>query len=327
MITIRNILIWGVFLTLPLYFIPDLIKFDERGYTPVYINLFSGLLAISIFYFNYSYTIPRYFEKRKFIIYLFTIVGSILLLFIVLRLFVYTIGVSPSVFHLMGNKRLIGSLVPRAILVIIAAHYIYNNVKSKQIIKEKEKAELQLLKSQIAPHFLFNTLNSLYSLAIVKSDKTAQSILDLSSLMRYVISETQEDNVLLKNEINHLQNYINLQKTRLTNETIVNFTINGNFDSLKIAPLLLIIFVENAFKYGVSTEEKSTISIDIKRENDTFIFSVENDKMDLLDDGDNTKIGLKNVKNRLNLIYGKKHRLTITENEKSYHVNLEIELV
>ncbi|MCJ8288422.1 MAG: sensor histidine kinase [Crocinitomicaceae bacterium] len=234
---------------------------------------------------------------------------------------------SPSVFHLMGNKRLIGSLVPRAILVIIAAHYIYNNVKSKQIIKEKEKAELQLLKSQIAPHFLFNTLNSLYSLAIVKSDKTAQSILDLSSLMRYVISETQEDNVLLKNEINHLQNYINLQKTRLTNETIVNFTINGNFDSLKIAPLLLIIFVENAFKYGVSTEEKSTISIDIKRENDTFIFSVENDKMDLLDDGDNTKIGLKNVKNRLNLIYGKKHRLTITENEKSYHVNLEIELV
>jgi len=325
--SIRILLIWVVFLTLPLYFIPDLIRFDERGYTPIYINLFAGVLAIFIFYYNYNYSIPKLVEKNKFLKYILTLIVSILILFILLRVFVYVIGVSPTVFHVRGNKRLLGGLLPRVVLMIIAAHYIYNNVRSKKIIKEKEKAELQLLKSQIAPHFLFNTLNSLYSLAIMKSDKTAQGILDLSSLMRYVVSETQEERVSLNKELNHLQNYINLQKTRLTNETKVNYTVNGDFKGLKIAPLLLIVFIENAFKYGVSTEEETTISIDIEISNNLFVFKAKNDKPLLNNEQDNTKIGLKNVNNRLNLIYGKKHILLITEKEKSFEVNLKIELV
>lgn len=322
----RILILWGVFLTLPLYFIPDLIQFDERGFTPIYINLFSGLLAIFIFYFHYEYNLPKVLGNKKVFLYCFWTVFTVFVAFLLLKIFIYFIGVSPSVFSLKGFKRQLGSLIPRFVLVIVAAHFIYNRVKSIKVIEQKEYAELQLLKSQIAPHFLFNTLNSLYSLALIKSDRTAKGILDLSVLMRYIVSEGQEDKVSLKTELNHLEKYISLQKIRLTDETTINFKLKGDIDSVKIAPLILIVFVENAFKYGVSTEEKTTISVDIKLVEDILFFEVENNKPALSIDQVNTEIGLTNVKNRLNLIYKEKHTLTIENNEHNYRVRLKINL-
>jgi len=325
-VIIRKTLIWGVFLSLPLFFIPDLVELDKRGNIPIHANLFSGLLAILIYYFNYDYIIPKYYQEKKFVAYVGYLLLAILIAFIILRGYLYLIGGPSQTLAFSNIKRLTGSLLPRAVLVIIAAHYMYSREKSRKTIREKEGAQLQLLKSQIAPHFLFNTLNSLYSLAIVKSDKTAQGILQLSALMRYIVSETQAEKVSLKTEIRQLQNYLNLQKTRLTDETEVIFTVTGNYYSLEIAPLLLLVFVENAFKYGISTEDKETILIDLKIKESRFYFKVSNSKVSLMNEESSTGIGLKNVKTRLDLIYGSKHSLLIAENEDSFEVNLEIEL-
>lgn len=195
----------------------------------------------------------------------------------------------------------------------------------KEMEHEKLNTELSLLKSQINPHFFFNTLNNIYSLAIVKSDETASSILKLSSIMRYVLTETDQKLVPLSNEIEFLQNYINLQSVRLTDKVKLNVELEGYGNNKQIAPLLFIAFVENAFKYGVSTIERSEISIKLKTDGNKVIFFVRNNIMQAAKNSSiNTGIGIVNVKRRLALLYPAKHTLNIEEKSNFYTVNLEI---
>ena len=195
--------------------------------------------------------------------------------------------------------------------------------KRQEIEHEKLGTELSFLKSQINPHFLFNTLNNIYSLALVRSDATADAVLKLSSIMRYVLSETKNDTVALDKEIQFIKHYIELQKVRLTDKVTIEFVIVGETDGKEIAPLILIPFVENAFKYGVSTKEKSKLFFEIKAIENGIYFTSRNDIVSQeTQSDDNTGIGLKNTKRRLELLYGEKHKLSVTDENNQFIVNL-----
>ena len=175
------------------------------------------------------------------------------------------------------------------------------------------------------PHFFFNTLNNIYSLAIVKSDKTAHAVLKLSAIMRYILTETERNLVPLENEVTFIHNYIELQQVRLTDKVQVNFNIEGNTAPLLVAPLIFIPFVENAFKYGVSTKEQSSIEINLKVTDHTIYFYAKNyivhSENNMME---NTGIGINNVKRRLELLYPEKHQLSHVSENGYYIVHLEI---
>lgn len=195
----------------------------------------------------------------------------------------------------------------------------------KETENEKLNTELSFLKSQVNPHFFFNTLNNIYSLAVVRSEKTAPAVMKLSSIMRYILTETQRDLVPLRNEVDFIHNFIELQQVRLTDKVKLNFAATGDIETMLIAPLIFIPFVENAFKYGVSTKESSTIDITIHTSNNKILFYASNNivasESNLME---NTGIGINNVKRRLELMYPDKHQLSTTIENKTYVVKLEI---
>ncbi|MGI8635564.1 MAG: sensor histidine kinase, partial [Segetibacter sp.] len=198
--------------------------------------------------------------------------------------------------------------------------------KRQEIENEKLATELSFLKSQINPHFLFNTLNNIYSLALVKSEATADAVLKLSSIMRYVLSETKHDTVPLDKEIQFIKHYIELQKVRLTDKVTIEFNVQGETEGKQIAPLLLIPCVENTLKYGVSTKEKSRLFFEIKTDANTIYFTAINDMISY-DKGseNNTGIGIRNTERRLELLYPGKHRLDVHQENKQFIVNLTLE--
>lgn len=212
--------------------------------------------------------------------------------------------------------------------VSVIQEWLKSEERKKEVEHEKINTELSLLKSQINPHFFFNTLNNIYSLAITKSDETASSVLKLSSIMRYVLTETQHDFVPLSQEIEFIKNFIDLQWVRLTEKVKVSFTVDGNTENKIIAPLLFITFVENAFKYGVSTVDNSTISIRISATENHVVLDVQNSisKTAKHFNGNTTGVGIANVKRRLELLYPHKHKLTTTEKDNQYIVHLELHL-
>lgn len=202
----------------------------------------------------------------------------------------------------------------------------YKNEKIKNLIKtQKINAELSFLKTQLNPHFLFNTLNSIYSLANKKSDDTTEAIITLSELMRYMIYETNKEFVTLQNEIDYIKNFISLQNLRLKDSSGVRFNVRGKLD-YNIEPLLLISFIENAFKFGTDYTGKTNINIEIKVEDDILSLRVSNfislkEKNNL-----GSGIGIENIKNRLNILYHNSHTLNIDESDKLFKVELLLKL-
>lgn len=195
----------------------------------------------------------------------------------------------------------------------------------KNLETEKLNAELAFLRSQINPHFLFNSLNNIYALAYKKSDKTPEAILKLSDIMRYMLYESNEDSVLLKEEIEYLKSYIELQKLRFKEKVHVDLHVNIEETEHRIMPLLLISFLENAFKHGVSTDESKPIRIDIGVQNGRLHFKAENAKNQV--NKDQTKgVGLTNLKRRLQLGYPNRHTINVVESENYYSSELFIYL-
>lgn len=194
-------------------------------------------------------------------------------------------------------------------------------------MRDKLDAELSYLKAQINPHFLFNTLNSIYSLALQKSDDAANAVVKLSGMMRYVLTESQRESVSLEKEINYIKDYVELQKLRLGNAVRLDFNISGNAAQKQIAPLLLIPFIENAFKHGVNAEENSEIEIEINVTESAVNLFVKNNKVNVDNTTDvKTGLGVENTKNRLILLYPDKHHLTIDDNPLSFAVSLSINI-
>jgi len=201
----------------------------------------------------------------------------------------------------------------------------FRNEKLKETLKQENiKSELMLLRQQVNPHFLFNTLNNIYSLVYKKADIAPDSVLKLSSIMRYMLYDSNSDFVDCKDEIAYLTNYIELEKLRLVNKENIIFQVDGDCSNCKIAPMLFIPFIENAFKHG---NQKNEISIKITFADNKIKLHCSNIISDKTASKDSCGgIGLTNVKRRLNLIYPNKHKLEIKELNNIFTVNLTLNL-
>jgi sensor histidine kinase YesM len=198
--------------------------------------------------------------------------------------------------------------------------------RALQAEADKTSTELSFLKAQINPHFLFNTLNNIYTLAMMNDEHTAESILKLSNIMRYVTDEVTADFVLLENDINCIKDYIELQRLRLGDSTTVNFSVNGIAEGKTISPLLLMSFVENAFKHGVSKNTPSVIDIAINILPQSVRLFCKNQAFANRNEMPRTGVGLENTRHRLNHLYPGRHTLTILEQNGFYIVDLLIQI-
>jgi two-component system, LytTR family, sensor kinase len=204
--------------------------------------------------------------------------------------------------------------------------YWYANQQAQQVlVQEKLQAELKFLKTQIHPHFLFNTLNNLYALTLKKSDRAPEMVLKLSELINYMLYECKSDIVPLTKEIKFIRNYIDIEKMRYGEKVDIDIRITGDANNKQIAPLILLPFVENAFKHGASENLlQSWVKVSVDAHPDHILIKVENSKA-----GENGKngsegIGIQNVKRRLDLLYNGQHELKIINGEETHLVVLSI---
>lgn len=319
---IFHTLAWAIFMLFPILAIQKLASLLKNDQLQLIVYLCCGFGSICFYYFNYYILIPKYLFKNK---YLFFIILSIIFVAICIGLTRMLISLNLTNGNInQSQPKLLVNYIWRFIVIFIVAFAFRFYQKMKQIEAEQISAELATLKAQINPHFLFNTLNGIYGLALTKSDKTAEYILKLSAIMRYTLSETITEKVALEDEINYLNNYIELQKVRLTKTTKIDFSVIGDFKTLQIPPLLFINFIENAFKYGVSNEVETVIQIHIIIKKNTLLLFVKNEKMNKTTFSPSYEMGLKNIKRRLDLIFENNYTLEIQNNEKTFEVNLII---
>ena len=290
----------------------------------------SDLLLIGFFYLNAGVFMVRFFYQKKYLQYIFFVLLS------------FTAFLFSSFFitkELSGFDMAISRHIPFAtfiFLFILASSIAYKTIKDRfaadKRAREREnenlKTELSLLRSQVSPHFMFNVLNNMVALARKQSDLLEPSLIQLSSLMRYMLYETGEQKVSLEKEADYLQSYIDLQKMRFGNKVAVNVTLNNADKSYEIEPMLLIPFVENAFKHGTGMIEKAHIDISLEARNNTLYFTVKNKynpaSQEIKDNA--SGIGLTNVRRRLELLYTGKHTLAISRDNNTFGVSLEIHL-
>tara|TARA_R110000868_G_scaffold306734_4_gene568158 strand:- start:27635 stop:28417 length:783 start_codon:yes stop_codon:yes gene_type:complete len=199
--------------------------------------------------------------------------------------------------------------------------------EKKQLENEKLNAELNYLKAQINPHFLFNTLHNLNYLVQSKKEEASKTIIRLSNIMRYMIYEAKKNLVSIKKEIQYMEDYIELECIRLNNPLDITFNTNGNNENTQIAPLILLTFLENAFKHGVNDSAPNCwISVDLFLDGENLIYSVGNSIIDTRSNTEKSGFGLKNVKKRLELHYPENHELLITKFEHRFDIKLTINL-
>ncbi|WP_347925929.1 histidine kinase [Pontimicrobium sp. SW4] len=275
---------------------------------------------MAVIWVNHFVLIPYFFDKKRYFIYGLLVIGSI---FLVAYLEAYANNSWPGVtktflfhFYTTGTG--------------MAAFFLRRNIIIQRENAEKEnlqkEMELTYLKEQVNPHFLFNSLNSIYSLARQQSPETPDLVMQLSELMRYQLESSKKDTVLLKEEIEFIENYLLLEEKRLSKRCTIEFLIGGDLSELRIAPMLLIPFIENAVKHGAqSTNEQSTIDISVSIKNSVLHFYVDNSKPPMVSTSKRKGLGLENVKRRLNLLYPNSHALKIEDTEEGYHVNLSID--
>jgi sensor histidine kinase YesM len=222
-------------------------------------------------------------------------------------------------------------LVLTTLLKLSKSWFLVNTLQRELLEKEKQRVqeELKALKAQVNPHFFFNTLNSIYSMSLDKDERLPATVLQLSELMRYFLYQSNDDQVPLSKEIAVLKDYIALQRIRSDGNLDVKTEIEVDAGQQKIAPLLLITFLENAFKHGVKGEVGATfIKLMIRVKGNRLNFLLENNKghVDSIEKGDNKGLGLGNVKRRLELLYPGRHDLVIQDRGKDFIVNLQLHL-
>ncbi|WP_293300510.1 sensor histidine kinase [Pedobacter sp. UBA4863] len=298
-----------------------------------------GLLNIGIFYINYIILIPELIKKKK--QYWWYVVCFILLIVVssAMKIFVAVLNPEETLKYITNGKPQEISLYTFAIncvfsagfflvcscIIKFAVDWFSNERIQRNLESEKKDMELQFLKSQLNPHFLFNSLNNIYSLAYQKSDKTADAILKLSEIMRYMIYESNDSWVSLDKEVEYVQSYVELQKLRFKDGAAVEISINGEIDGQKIVPLILISFVENAFKHGVANDAEDPIKINIIANQKILHFSVTNKKNTTNKDALGG-VGLNNVERRLQLLYPERYKLNIVNTPTHYTTELMLDL-
>ncbi len=336
-IFILHVIFWIVFVFIPI--IPIFFYKEPISAFRIVNIVTVNLCDILNFYTFYFLLIPIFTRQKKIAL---SISGSLVFVFIFTIVRIYALqtahhltGVSPpSDKYLIefGNIPVVAELASYSILFTGFSFLIYLVIdrftaqKQKSELQAQNKAgELLLLRSQLNPHFLFNTLNNIYSLVNKKDDFAPDAITKLSDILRYVLYEANSERVNLAKEIEYLQSYIELQKLRMTEKDFVEFTVKGDVNNAEIAPMLLIPFIENAFKHGAKRNVSPGIKIEITV--DEFItFRISNyinsntqinkDKMG--------GVGLNNVKRRLDLLYHGRHLIDISQSEELFRVELSL---
>lgn len=314
----------------------------ENGFVPERLLIAIGMSLI-VFYLNYLILVPQFLLKKRTILYVICVLIIVITPIAVMMHFypIDQLSGNPKFKEFKDFARRSGAfdkakyIFPvffNAVFLVVGAtirvyEQLMKNERNKQLIEsEKTTTELQFLKNQINPHFLFNSLNSIYSLTIQKSNDAPEAVITLSELMRYMLYQTNSRFVLLKSEIDFIKNYIKLQRLRIVDNKDININVHGIVSNQKIRPLLLISFIENAFKYGTDFKGNTEISIKIYiKENEiqfTCINLIGNRDVDV----ENSGIGLQNTKNRLQLLYPEKHWLVVKEEENKFMIDLTLKL-
>jgi two-component system, LytTR family, sensor kinase len=294
-----------------------------------YLSIFSDALWISFFYLNAYLLIPKLAYRKR----IFSYVLILLSIFGFLMLFHWAFGA--FIIHQPSfNPRILFNIFP--FVFILACSTAYRTIQdrmeaenlSKERVTENLKTELSFLRSQVNPHFMFNVLNNMVSLARKKSDLLEPSLIKLSSLLRYMLYETDEEKVQLEKEVEYIHSYIDLQLQRFGKKLVVNVNMNTIDKPYEIEPMLLIAFVENAFKHGTGMILNPQIDIDLQARNGVLQFTVKNRyNNETAEEKDKTSgIGLTNVKRRLKLLYDGQHTLLITKADGWFITSLQLNL-
>lgn len=293
-------------------------------------------IPIFCFYSACLFVAPKLFVSRKyfiaFLLFLATVAGAALLRYSLEYYFFQPVlgfdnykGHPWPAFDFVNN--VFFYYFPRYFVYGLMYFFAFNWYKTKHLQqaleKERSTAELAFLRSQINPHFLFNTINDIYSLIYQRSDQATVALLKLSEILRYMLREGSGDMVQLQQEIIYLENLIELQRISAKGKVYINFEVEGYIGKHEIASLLFISFVENAFKHGILAEAENPVRINLAAQPESLVFSVINQKSDHQKDRTGG-IGLTNVKRRLELIYPNRHTLEINDDMTSYSVKLTL---
>jgi two-component system LytT family sensor kinase len=323
-----HVLAWLALFSLPLLFRrePDQSHINWKAVLNARSIIFDSC-CILFFYFNCLFLIPRFFNRKN--------IGYYITLIVLLYVgFMYLINIIPMEGHKAGFRReYFFSIFPYLFIWAMSTTYwfVTDKIRIEQYMKEKEnenlKTELSFLRSQVSPHFLFNVLNNMVAMARLKSDQLEPSLIRLSGLMRYMLYESDETSVTLSRETEYVNSYIELQKIRYTNAQFIQVQIDKG-DNQRIEPMLLIPFIENAFKHGTGGVEDPVIDISLKITDGLLDYRVKNrydpNSEEIRDR--TSGIGLPNVIRRLNLLYDQKHILTIKKEDGWFMVSLQIKL-
>ncbi|HAF28551.1 MAG TPA: hypothetical protein DCG75_05840 [Bacteroidales bacterium] len=330
-----HVLIWSTFFILQILSYQSSmagrpVRLEEFGPDRFYYRfIFQSSIILIIYYLNSQLLIPKFLFKNKIWKY-----------FISLIVVITVINLLDTQYNnyfeyrrdFMGKKPPITLFISIFIIAVstsikLAQKWIENESNQKAMIHEKVNSELTILKAQVNPHFLFNTLNGIYSLANSKSDKTASAIVKLSQLMRYMLDESKQQFVPLSSELDYINTFIDLQKLRLFENVKTEFSIEGNPDNIKIQPLLLIPFIENAFKHGTDSSNECIIKIDLDIKTESIQLIVTNDILKSRKDDGNSGFGLSNIRRRLDLEYPEKYILSTDVIDNRFVANLQIKLL
>ncbi len=330
---------WALYLSTPFF---AYLEGDFTAWT-YYILIVANLFYLPFYYAVAYVLVPKYFNRKKWYFFAVYVLAAYLLFSWACKsvemLFfdklvtahekeIFTTAIERRLLDAAEFARMIiVTLIPLSIMMM--RRYLSVSAERSKLIKMNTDLELNFLKSQINPHFLFNTLNNIYSLSLQKSDRSPDMILKLSDLMRYMLYECNVPLIALNREIKFLEDYIELEKIRHGEKAQINFEVTGATNDAKIPPLLLIPFVENAFKHGINAQLGNAwvhILLNLDAANNGFIFQIENNKPPVNESKSNASggIGIENAKKRLQMIYPGLHLLTITDEPGIYRVNLNI---
>jgi two-component system LytT family sensor kinase len=332
---IIHILIWGISYFLILNYTSTIGDF-RKEIGPYWLAIGFGMLMNQIvFYLIAFFLVPKFLRLKK----IKALIISLLGVFILINLFEsgidygYLVNFFSSesesfVVYLIYNSVISFFILLVALSYSLIKYWIQNEKLKRILLEEKLSTEMAFLKSKINPHFLFNVLNSFYAKSLKHNvPELADGIAKLAELMRYMVYETNEDKVALEKEIHHLKNFIQVYQLRIADDdkVFINFNIIGDINSVKISPMLLIPFVENAIKHGIDPKTKSIIDISLKVEEKSLYFKVTNTihqgAYGLTDEP--SGFGLDNLKKRLSILYPNVYTLE-TKEEKGYFISLLI---
>jgi len=291
---------------------------------------------IIMVYVTNTVLIPVFLYKKRYGLFVLFFIGMILTSSITKMYIIGKVANDPSFFNFSGNlrTRIYDNIIPHFFLVIAGAAFklMFDQLrlqrKMAELAKEKAEAELNFLKSQINPHFLFNSLNSVYFLIDKNNADARQALHTFSDMLRYQLYEANGEKIPIEKEINYLQDYVHLQQLRKDENYKVQFNCAPEVKNFSIEPLLLIPFVENAFKHiSHKTNGTNFVKLDLARSNGYFEFTVENSQeKGIVTTEQHGGIGMNNVKRRLELLYPDAHKLDVKDETDTFKINLKLKI-